>query len=128
MASILVESSFISSPVTLLYLWQLQKHLGAVWALWLSVVAGIVLDILNVKTIGISSLLFVSYWVGQWVLQRFFSRFQAIEILWLTVLACIWSLWEGGNWWSGLLIGIIALVINNFRGTNLHRSEYLRRV
>lgn len=114
---ILLESSLFSAPLSLWLVWQSNRHIDTKWAIWTGIFAGVALDILSVRTVGLSALAIVIFLMGVWSLRRFLSQLSSAELILFAVAACFWSRAVNGTIWAGLVVTLFAIIFQLWNGS-----------
>jgi cell shape-determining protein MreD len=105
--AVLMESSLISAPVVLLYLWFWLDTKEMEKMLWTALVLGVLVDALSLRTLGVSSLLMIGFVFGDWLLRKLFAGMVLLEWAFLLCGMLVWQI---------LFMGRISLVILVFWG------------
>lgn len=115
--SVILESSIFSVPLSLWLVGQSANGVGTKWAIWSGVLVGIVLDVLAVRTVGVSSAVIVTYLLGAVLLRRFLSQLAGAELIWFGAVACFWSFEVNGTIWAGLVMSLFAIIFHLWNGS-----------
>lgn len=108
--SVLIESSLLAWPFVVVFAY-LIAEVDSKFEIFLLMVLGVVLDILMVRTVGISSLALLVFFGILIYLRKSFSGNLRIEGLWLLVSALVWNMYLGmGKGYFVLSVGVVALI------------------
>lgn len=108
MIAVLAESSLLGWPWLLLVVWgadidERAQVLGLV-------LMGVVLDVLMVRTVGMSGVYLLIFWLGLRMVRELFGGSKKSEYSWLILAAVAWNWLLGGG--MGILeITLYALVV-----------------
>lgn len=107
--AVLIESSLFYAPVVLAWVWLAGRYLPAEKTIWLSLILGVILDILLVLPLGLSSLALLGSGLLFWYQRQLFADSLAAQILSLVLTLLLWSLWRGQSLVAASLVLLLAL-------------------
>lgn len=120
--AVLTESSLAAWPWVLAVVW-LASGIEDRWMIVYVASLGIVLDVLMVRTVGVSSMVLLVFWAVLTVLRSSFRGNSKIELLWLVLAGLIWNLVLGtGNDGVGMIIWaavVMGAIMLNRRSLNV---------
>lgn len=121
--AVLLESTLLAWPFLLLFVWWSERSDERLLVV-LMMVLGVILDGLQVRWLGVSSLALLGFWVGLRFLRVTFAGAVQLEIVWTLIVGGVWYvvLGERGGWGEAILMGIIFFAVM-IGGENLKQKE-----
>lgn len=121
--AVLLESTLLAWPFVVLFIWWSERADERLLVI-LMVILGVILDGLQVRWLGVSSLALLGYWVVLRFLRVTFAGAVQLEIIWTLIISGVWyvMLGERGGWGEMILMGIIFFVVM-IGGENLKQKE-----
>lgn len=121
MLAVLGESSLVSWPMLLWFVWWWSEQMEIRPLLWLGVGLGIVIDILMVRNVGVSSLAMVGFLVGLELIRQNLAEIKWVEWVYVFIFALgvtyMWGYWHSVG--GGVVIGGITLLIMGLKGIGM---------
>lgn len=119
--AILMESSLLAWPFLVWLLWWWSDQMEMKYLVWIALLSGAIVDVLNVKTVGLTSLgLLVFLFILGWVKKNFEEMpllEWALVVISSLVLSYVWGYWHGVM--EGVIIvgmTLLIMMIASIRG------------
>lgn len=104
--AIILESSFWALPMVVWWWWWVSRRVSWQELIWISLVAGVLMDSLKVRALGWSSLILLAYIALLWWIKEKVGR-EEIEWLVVLLMAIVWSGFWGWGWGVGKIIMVV---------------------